>query len=378
MSSCFSFPNRSVTVFTLDLPTQPLSPLIQALKSRGYELILHPFLKVDIDQIQKAKPDLILINLRAIGSTGYELCQAIRQEPAIQDAPVIFVGSDLTEGQSLSALKSGANDYLTWPLQLEESVLRLEKHLHQSLLIRQLKSDNAMLCSLVQDHERVLQEQESHRVTLAQRNQELQRLAYIDGLTQVANRLGFNQQLSNLWKVLRTHHQPLALILCDVDYFKRYNDTYGHPAGDQCLRMVAKVLTQAARRSTDLVARYGGEEFAILLPATKSQSAAQIAQNIQANLLMRQWPHATSCISPFVSLSIGIASIIPTPSMSADILIQLADEALYEAKVQGRNRIVVANTCSLSSPDRPSYCASRALEHQDSQVSRLSLEAKCY
>ncbi len=182
---------------------------------------------------------------------------------------------------------------------------------------------------------------------LRRANQELTRLAMLDGLTQVANRRHFDQVLRQEWAKLVREGQPLSLILTDVDYFKRYNDQYGHLAGDECLRQVAQVLSQAVRRSGDLVARYGGEEFAVLLPNTDCLGAEQVAKRIHQGMRERQLAHGASLVQPYVTLSLGVACIIPSLVQSPETLIATADASLYKAKSEGRDRIVVNEESSI-------------------------------
>ncbi|MBE7385272.1 MAG: diguanylate cyclase [Leptolyngbya sp. SIO1E4] len=176
-------------------------------------------------------------------------------------------------------------------------------------------------------------------------NQELERLANLDGLTQVANRRYLNTYLAQEWRRLAREQQPFSLILFDVDFFKRYNDYYGHPAGDDCLIRVARAAQQTIKRPADLVARYGGEEFAIVLPNTHLQGAAAIAQHLQMALQHLQIDHLQSEVSPFVTVSLGVACQLPTPGTAAERLVWEADVALYRAKRRGRNR------CCLYQPD---------------------------
>ncbi len=168
-------------------------------------------------------------------------------------------------------------------------------------------------------------------------NLELKRLITLDGLTQVSNRRRFDEYLEQEWYRSQREKFPLSLILCDADYFKNYNDYYGHLAGDDCLKKIATVLKRAAKRSTDLVARYGGEEFALLLPNTEIPGAIKVAELIQADLEKLQITHICSEVSPYMTLSLGISSMIPAAGFSCNTLIQAADKALYRAKNQGRN-----------------------------------------
>ena len=173
---------------------------------------------------------------------------------------------------------------------------------------------------------------------LRQANQELQRLANIDGLTQIANRRRFDQVLKQEWKRLRRDQAPLSLILCDIDYFKLYNDHHGHLAGDDCLRQVAQAIQKSVHRPADWAARYGGEEFAVILPSTTAEGALQVAAQIQATLANLNLPHGRSLVSRTVTLSMGIATAIPALESSPEELIKTADRALYSAKAEGRNQ----------------------------------------
>ncbi len=169
-------------------------------------------------------------------------------------------------------------------------------------------------------------------------NQKLEQLVNLDGLTQVANRRCFNGRLQAEWKRLAREQQPLSLILFDVDKFKSYNDCYGHLRGDDCLITIAQTVQQIVHRPADLVARYGGEEFSVLLPNTDLAGAIKVAENIQQAISDRAIPHAQSDIKNVVTVSLGIACVIPTCDIKPDTLIASADKALYNAKQQGRDR----------------------------------------
>lgn len=173
-------------------------------------------------------------------------------------------------------------------------------------------------------------------------NEELQRLAFVDGLTGVANRRRFDECLAQEWRRLAREQQPLSLILCDIDYFKAYNDTYGHPAGDTCLQQLAQVMEQSVKRPADLVARCGGEEFAIILPNTDVSGAVHVAGEVRSRLRGLKIRHQGSSVSDYVTLSFGIATRHPTLEISPESLLIEADLALYQAKGQGRDHIAIA------------------------------------
>ncbi|MFB2924190.1 diguanylate cyclase [Aerosakkonema funiforme] len=181
-----------------------------------------------------------------------------------------------------------------------------------------------------------IQQSELHQ-QLQIANQQLENLALIDQLTQIANRRCFDRTFTLEWYRLMREQRPLSLLLCDIDYFKQYNDTYGHAAGDTCLKIVAQTFKQAVERSTDLVARYGGEEFAVILPYTDTDGAVRVAQKIHEAIQALALPHIASAVSQYVTLSIGIATVIPSYNLSPVDLIEAADRALYKAKVSGRN-----------------------------------------
>ena len=171
---------------------------------------------------------------------------------------------------------------------------------------------------------------------------ELEKLSSLDGLTGIANRRRFDQTLEREWNRAARAQQSLALIMCDIDYFKQYNDRYGHQAGDACLRQLAQVLETSLKRGGDLAARYGGEEFAILLPDTELENATMLAENVREHLQQLGLPHDASLVAPILSASFGVAALVPTAEMSPSVLIRRADEAMYEAKARGRDRIARA------------------------------------
>lgn len=169
----------------------------------------------------------------------------------------------------------------------------------------------------------------------------LRNLSYQDGLTGIANRRRFDEKLEQEWRRTAREHQPISLIMLDIDFFKNYNDIYGHPAGDECLKKIAHVLSETVARPGDIAARYGGEEFAAILPNTALLGAEKLAEQIRAHVEALELPHANSAVSPWVTVSVGLATRIPANSEEHTVLLEGADRALYKAKQQGRNRVVI-------------------------------------
>jgi len=224
---------------------------------------------------------------------------------------------------------------ITHRKQAEAQRIRLiqEKEAHKAAL-----SVNAQLQQEIDEREKV-------EVALQKANHELQRLAILDGLTQIPNRRRLDEYLDQEWKRAIREQAPLCFIMCDVDFFKRYNDTYGHQAGDECLQQVARAISRAVKRPADLVARYGGEEFAVVLPNTHVDGAVQVAMEIAQAVTALKLPHATST-HPFVSLSIGVSGFIPSQGAQIATLMQQSDSALYQAKTRGRNQIIIYTNTS--------------------------------
>jgi diguanylate cyclase (GGDEF)-like protein len=224
---------------------------------------------------------------------------------------------------------------------LADSFTQMSQEIQQSR--RQLEDYSRSLEQKVSDRTSALQQEIQHRraaeMALQSANQELQQLAYVDGLTHIFNRRQFDERLLLEWRTMKRERLPLSLILCDVDYFKRYNDVYGHQVGDDCLRRIASAIAASARRPSDLVARYGGEEFAVLLPNTSPKGALEVASLIQTQIQQLQLPHRASDVSEYVTVSLGVSTLIPAETTTPQQLLSECDRALYQAKVAGRDHI---------------------------------------
>ncbi|WP_017301739.1 diguanylate cyclase domain-containing protein [Nodosilinea nodulosa] len=200
-------------------------------------------------------------------------------------------------------------------------------------LISRQKSDLEIIMHTIMEHGDTLDTQWHQKFCAAMVR------ADIDGLTQIPNRRRFDEYLIQQWEAMEREQSPLAVILCDLDAFKLYNDTYGHLAGDTCLAQVATVLRHSLHHPNDLVARYGGEEFVAVLPRTTLAEAQTVAQRIQREVLGLRIPHQSSTVASVVTLSIGVAGTIPRPQIGVADLVQRADEQLYQAKRLGKNQI---------------------------------------
>jgi diguanylate cyclase (GGDEF)-like protein len=308
-------PSNGVILIVDDNPTN-LSVLSIALKAAGYKVRVAMDGESAIEQVQEDAPELILLDVQMPGMDGFETCMKLKANQVTQDIPIIFITASIDLENKVKGLSVGAVDYITKPFQQEEVLARVRVHLELRFLTRKV------------------QEQ---AIALQQANQELHRLANLDGLTEVANRRRFDEYFDQEWRRSGREQTPLSLILCDIDYFKNYNDHYGHQAGDACLRRVARAISETLHRPGDLVARYGGEEFAIILPNTSSEGAVHIAEMLQRQIEQLKIFHDQSRINSYVTLSLGISSQIPTPSQENHTLIAATDKALYLAKSEGRN-----------------------------------------
>ena len=283
-----------------------------------------------VESIAIEPPEIILLDVSEPETNSFKICQKLNADPTTQDIPIIFISALDETSRKLKAFECGASDYITKPFQIEEVIARINNQLQISRLKTELKTKNARL-------ERELLKRKLVEKKLLELNQQLGKLAAVDGLTQVANRRIFDEFLTREWQRGQREKHPLALILCDIDYFKFYNDSLGHQSGDLCLRRVARTITKTVRRPADLVARYGGEEFAIILPQTSPQNALKVAETIRAKIRQLALPHPESVASRYVSLSLGVTSAVPQAKYSKKQLLVTADKALYQAKRQGRD-----------------------------------------
>lgn len=282
--------------------------------------------EIALKAIQTGMPDLILLDVIMPGMSGFEVCSTLKSDPQTMDVPIIFISALSETEDKVKGFQAGGVDFISKPFNAAEVVARVQTHLTLRKMHLQLLAE--------------IEERKRTEIALEKANEELERLASMDGLTQIANRRQFDSFLQKEWKRLRRDKAPLSLILCDIDFFKRYNDTYGHIAGDKCLKEVAQGISKAVKRPADLVARYGGEEFAVILTNTDLEGAFQVAEEIQDEISKLKIPHEQSDVSQFVSLSMGVSSIIPDGSSESEAFVDGVDKYLYQAKETGRNKIV--------------------------------------
>lgn len=277
-----------------------------------------------VDTAEQLQPTVVLQDLVMPGADGFALIQDMRTRPALREVPIIVLSSREDPNLKAHSFDVGANDYLVkLPDRLE---LLARVRYHSASHTARMQRDEAF---------RFLRESQQK---LALANIELQKIAALDSLTGIANRRRFDEALRIEWSREQRERRPLALLMCDIDCFKAYNDSFGHLSGDLCLKKTAAVLTEHLKRPADLAVRYGGEEFAILLPETDLDGAVVVANACRAHMERLALEHP---VSPFgcVTLSIGVASVVPSHASSAEQLVARADKALYAAKNGGRNRV---------------------------------------
>jgi diguanylate cyclase (GGDEF)-like protein len=255
---------------------------------------------------ERYPPDLVLLDIMMPEMDGYEVCRKMKADPLLRGVPIIFITA-LSDAQSeIQGLELGAADYITKPF--NETIVKLRVKAHLEIKFQREFLDN---------------------------------LSRLDGLTGIPNRRAFDEQLDVEWRRATRSGEILGLMMVDVDFFKRYNDANGHLAGDDCLRKIALALHEAINRAGDFVARFGGEEFVALLPSTDTRALRIVAESMRAAVEKLAVPHTDSPLSPWVTVSVGGATLRPPKDAETKLLIGLADQQLYLAKQSGRNRVCV-------------------------------------
>ena len=325
---------RQDTILVVDNNPDDLKNLTTTLDGKGYYTKKALDGNKAIKIAQDTQPDLILLDFKTPPINGYQVCSSLKDSDRTNKIPIIFFSDSHEQTDKVQAIEIGGVDYITKPFYLEEAVARIERQLEIQRLQQLLQQQNILLQNEIERRIKV-------ENALRQANHELHCLATIDNLTGVANRRQFDKYLEREWRRLAREKAPLSLIFLDIDYFKRYNDSKGHQAGDHCLEQVARVIAKAVQRPADLVARYGGEEFAVILPNTNLEGAIYIANKIKLAIRHLDLHHPSSDVSDFVTISQGVSSTIPFTETSPESLICDADLALYKAKNQGRDQLSI-------------------------------------
>jgi diguanylate cyclase (GGDEF)-like protein len=249
-------------------------------------------------------PELILLDHHLPDIEGLEVCQRLKADPATAGIPIIFITANQDPVLEAAGLRVGAVDFITKPY--SAAVLRARVNTH---------------------------------IVLKRKTDLLEQLAQRDGLTGAANRRAFDQALEKEWRRAQRQQTPLSLVMLDADHFKAINDEFGHQAGDECLRAIAKIASLQLRRPGDLLARYGGEEFVLLLPQTDSDGAVGLAESVRAKIEGSFAGAAERGVGPRLTASLGCATLTPSDDDKPERLLFLADQNLYLAKAGGRNRV---------------------------------------
>jgi two-component system sensor histidine kinase/response regulator len=295
--------NRQKILIVDDMPIN-IRALGEVLRSR-YDIIVatsgeQALLMAESDQ----PPDLILLDIEMPSMDGRQVCRRLKSNEKTRHIPVIFITGHDEVSEVMAGFESGAVDYISKPFNISVVQARVQTHL-------ELKKQRDLL----------------------------KQLASMDALTGIPNRRMFDEYFAREWRRSMRSASPLSLIFMDVDYFKPFNDNYGHAEGDRCLENIAAILSETLKRVTDFVARYGGEEFVAVLPEMNLDGAVEIAETMRKNVADCNIPHAYSGVADRVTLSLGVSSVVPVADLSPEDLIKTADAALYVAKNNGRNQI---------------------------------------
>lgn len=267
------------------------------------------------------RPDIILLDINMPNMDGIEVCRQLKTDASTQNIPIIFVSGVAELDDKIQAFNEGAVDYVTKPFQVEEVIARVTTHL--------------TLRNLQKVLEQQIEELQRTQVELETSNRELARLSVQDGLTGLYNRRYLDENLRSVFSRTKRYGKSLSVMICDIDDFKRINDTLSHEVGDAVIRQVAKIL-QNEVRDADITARYGGEEFVIVFPETLVSHAAIVCERIRAHVEQHAWEDIAQGLQ--VTLSIGLTGDITPPNHEKMLLV--ADQKLYEAKANGKNQLV--------------------------------------
>lgn len=310
--------------------------LYRHLKNLGYtSIILADSGKKALEIVASQSIDLLLLDMMMPVMNGLEVLENLKNHQEWRVIPVIIVSALDEKDMILSCIQKGAEDYLTKPYDRVLLKVRVRACLDKKNLYDREAFNKQKLEAAYKELAIAYYELEIVK-------NELEALSHRDGLTGIANRRYFDKVLEREWNAAKREKKTLSLILFDIDYFKKYNDTYGHLAGDDCLCQVAIAASRAIKRPRDILARYGGEEFALILPDTDANGASFCAEQIRFEIESLNIVHTSSQINSYVTASVGISTISPyIESTTPQQLIKESDLALYQAKREGRNCVKV-------------------------------------
>jgi diguanylate cyclase (GGDEF)-like protein len=280
------------------------------LEAEGYRVVEAEDGAECLSAYEQHHPDLVLLDVILPDLDGLACCKQLQGMSGGSYTPILMMTGCEDETSINRAFAWGAVDYIIKPIAWSILRHRLRRLLQDSRRNRNLETEN----------------------------QQLIRLATLDSLTQIPNRRRFDEHLDAMWRQMVREERWISIVIGDVDFFKAYNDTYGHPTGDQCLQKIASALSQCCHRPLDLVARYGGEEFSIILPQTDLKGALSLTDRMKVAIETLQIPHSESLVDDFVSMSFGAAAAKPSANMWNGLLLEATDEALYKAKAAGRKQ----------------------------------------
>ena len=322
---------KKPAVLLIDDEEAILAGISYVLEKNGYRVVTANGGEQGLEVFKKENLQMVITDLVMDGIGGLEVLKQVKEiEP--ETMVVIMTGHGEMDS-SIEALRLGASDYLLKPCKEEELLFRVTRCFEKLQMLNDAKKTNEKLKKSVIKHQEL-------EKSLRASNKQLELLSTLDGLTGIANRRTFEKFLEREWKSSMRHTQPATAIMMDIDFFKLYNDTYGHQAGDDCLKKVAHTIEKSLRRPGDLVARYGGEEFVAILSDTPKKGAFGLAEKVRASVEALEIPHQASPVNKFVTISLGVASRVPERGDASSILISEADQSLYKAKQEGRNRVM--------------------------------------
>lgn len=293
--------------------SRALCKVMQGFLGKEYKMQICATGEAGLETAKRWMPTLILLDIVLPGIDGFEVLSQLKKDIRTQDIPVIFITGIMAVEKEEMGLNMGAVDYIRKPL--HHGIVRARVKTHVLLYNYRLR---------------------------------IEQIASLDGLTGIFNRHAFDERAKRLWKCSAGEQSLISVLILDVDFFKAYNDNYGHLAGDQALRLVAEVLRDITQGTVGLAARYGGEEFIVLLPWTGKKAAMHFAEEIRLRINNKKIVHAHSAAAPFLSVSIGGSTQRPDHHANWNDFVQAADQKLYAAKEAGRNKVMWSELAEIS------------------------------